>query len=176
MPSDKHNSRMARARDLISSLINVASSRDVPFHQLQQPQCLHHGATFEPLFAPILSSQPCKVTICGRRVMASVRDIKIVKALLMLCLAYYVMKWVGHCWNWGVMAFTYRDMGHTFHERIFRNGWMDGLQRCFSCCSLFILLCNGQNIAEYETYWLLGVPIINPWGANQPFFLVQWYA
>ena len=26
MPSDKHNSRTARARDLISSLINVASS------------------------------------------------------------------------------------------------------------------------------------------------------
>jgi len=25
-----------------------------------------------------------------------------------------------------------------------------------------ILLCNGQNIAEYETYWLMGVPIINP--------------
>ena len=44
MPSEKHNSRMARARDLISSLINVASSRDVSFHQLQQLQCLHHGA------------------------------------------------------------------------------------------------------------------------------------
>jgi len=33
MPSDKHNSRTAWARDLISSLINVASSRDVPFHE-----------------------------------------------------------------------------------------------------------------------------------------------
>ena len=49
MPSDKHNSRMARARDLISSLINVASSRDVPFHQPQLLQCLHQGATFVPL-------------------------------------------------------------------------------------------------------------------------------
>ena len=39
MPSDKHNSRTARARDLISSLINIASSRDVPFHQLQLLQC-----------------------------------------------------------------------------------------------------------------------------------------
>jgi len=32
------------------------------------------------------------------------------------------------------MAFTYRDMGHVFHEyilRIFRNGWLDGLQRYF---------------------------------------------
>jgi len=57
MPSDKHNSRMARARDLISSLIKVTSSQDVPFHQLQQLQCLHHGATFKPLCAPIHSSQ-----------------------------------------------------------------------------------------------------------------------
>jgi len=27
---------------------------------------------------------------------------------------------------------------------------------------LLILLCNGQNIAKYEAYWLIGVPIINP--------------
>ena len=52
MPLDKHNSRMAEAEHLISSLINVASSRDVPFRQPQQPQCLHHGATFVPLCAP----------------------------------------------------------------------------------------------------------------------------
>jgi len=58
MPSGKHNSRTARARDLISSLINVPLSRDVPFHQLQQLQCLHHGSTFVPLCGPILSSQP----------------------------------------------------------------------------------------------------------------------
>jgi len=29
-----------------------------------------------------------------------------------------------------------------------------------------ILLCNGQNIAEYEAYWLMGFPIINLWGAR----------
>jgi len=63
MPSDKYNSRTARARDLISSLINITSSRDVPFHQPQQLQCLYHGATFVPLCAFILSSQLHKVTI-----------------------------------------------------------------------------------------------------------------
>jgi len=99
MPTGKHNSRMARARDLISSLINVASSRDVPFHQPQQLQCWHHGATFVPLWSPILSSQLRKVTICGRHAMASVRDIQITEALLTLCLAYYVMKRVRHCWK-----------------------------------------------------------------------------
>jgi len=59
MPSDKHNSRTARITDFISSLINVASSRDMPFRQPQQLQCLHNGATFVPLCAPILSLQPC---------------------------------------------------------------------------------------------------------------------
>jgi len=143
MPSDKHNSRTARARDLISSLINVASSRDVPFHQLQQLHCLHHGGTFVPLWSPILSSQPRKVTICSRHVMASVRDIQIAEALLTLCLAYYVMKRVWHCWNQGIMAFTYvLRFGRVFHEyilRIFRNGWMDCRDTfyavlCLYCC------------------------------------------
>jgi len=27
---------------------------------------------------------------------------------------------------------------------------------------ILFMLCNGQNIAEYEAYWLIGVPIINP--------------
>jgi len=139
MPSDKHNSRTARATDLISSLINVALSGDVPFHQLQLLQCLHQGATFVP---PFFSSQPRKVTICGRHVMASVRDIKIAEELLGLCLAYYVMKWVWHCWNWSIITFTYWDMGHAFHEYIlciFRNGWIDCRDAfhavlCLYCC------------------------------------------
>ena len=67
MPSDKHNSKTPKAKDLISSLINTASSQDVFFYQPQQLQCLHHGATFEPLCAPILSSQPRIVTICSYR-------------------------------------------------------------------------------------------------------------
>ena len=40
-------------------------------------------------------------------------------------------------------------------------GWIAVL-----CCSLLILLCNGQKIAEYEAYWLMGVSKINPWGAH----------
>ena len=142
MPSEKHNSRTTRVRDLISSLINVALSRDVPFHQPQQLWCLHHDATFAPLWFPILSSQPHKVTTCGRHVMASVQYIKIAEALLTLCLAYYVMKRVQHCWNWGVMAFTYQDVGHMFRDyilRIFRNGSMDCRDTfyavlCLYCC------------------------------------------
>ena len=42
---DKHNLIMAIATALISSLFNIASSWNVPFRQLQQLQCLHHGST-----------------------------------------------------------------------------------------------------------------------------------
>ena len=69
MPSGKHN---LRARDLISSLIKFASSRDVPFHQPQQLQCLHRGELPLYPFVPILSSPPSKVISFCRHVMASV--------------------------------------------------------------------------------------------------------
>jgi len=58
MPSDKHNSIMATATGSISSHFNIASSGNVPFCQLQQLQCLHHGSTkayLVLLFAPFLS-------------------------------------------------------------------------------------------------------------------------
>ena len=60
---------------------------------------LYHGSTFAPLCAPILSLQPCNVTICSRHVMASVWDMKIAEELLILFLANYVLKRVRHCWN-----------------------------------------------------------------------------
>ena len=41
---------------------------------------------------------------------------------------------------------------------------------------LLILLCNRQNIVKYEAYWLIGVPIINPRGTRQPFFVAKRYA
>ena len=43
------------------------------------------------------------------------------------------------------MAFTYQDMGCTEFSIIVRR-----IAEMFSCCSLLILLCNGQNIGEYE--------------------------
>ena len=90
MPSDKHYSRTARARDLISSLINVASSQDTPFHQNRS--CYSARIRVLPLYPfdlPFFSSQLCKVTICSRHEMASVQDIKITRA--MPCLLCYEM-------------------------------------------------------------------------------------
>ena len=59
MPSDKRNSITTNAMGLIFALFDVAFSRDVPFHQLQQLQRLHHGsaeAHLCSLYAILLST------------------------------------------------------------------------------------------------------------------------
>jgi len=76
----------------------------------QPLQSLHHGATFEPLCAPILFSQP-----------------RIGDNLWLVCNGFSarhkycwctshscnVMKWVRNCWNWRMMTFMHRDMRRT---------------------------------------------------------------
>ena len=126
--SDKHNLRPARATDLISSLINVA----LHFSRFG-PRCAFSptaGATMLAswcyLCTPLISHsfftpQPHKVMICGRHVLASVQDIKIAEALLMLCLAYYVMKYKTSSTLLKCLRhFGFRGMGHAFHEHILR--------------------------------------------------------
>ena len=128
-----------------------------------------------PFDLPFFSSQPRKVMICGRHEMASVRDIKIDEAFLVLCLACYVMKRVCHCRNWDTTAFTYRGMGRAFHEhilRIFCNGWMD----CRDAFHAVFCLCNKHNKAVYEANWFISVSIINYWGARQLSFPAKRYA
>ena len=56
MPSDKHNSITAKGMGLISSLFNVTLSRDVPFYQLLQFPCSHHGSTKAYLCSPLFLS------------------------------------------------------------------------------------------------------------------------
>jgi len=68
---------MAIATGLISSLFDVASSQDVPFCQLQQLQCSHHGFIKNYLCSPLYSipfSLSVKVMIYGTHIMALVRD------------------------------------------------------------------------------------------------------
>ena len=41
--------------------------------------------------------------------------------------------------------------------------WNSGeiwLYRCLLCCRLFITLCNGLKMSEYEAYWLTDFPLI----------------
>ena len=52
MPSDKHNLINTKAMGLISSLFNIASSREEPFCQLQQLKCLHHASIKAYLSSP----------------------------------------------------------------------------------------------------------------------------
>ena len=91
MPLDKHDLRMARATDLIFSLINVTSSRDVSVH------CSSYSAYIMVLplypFVCSFSFHNCVlVMICHRCVMASVQEIKIPETRRILFLAYNVMK------------------------------------------------------------------------------------
>ena len=76
-----------------------------------------------------------------------------------------------------VMSLTLLKLKHYgFHVRIYRActsrmillWWLNGLQRCFSCCSMLLPLCNRQNIqvAAYKTYWLMDFLIIYHWGAR----------
>ena len=132
MPSDKHNSRTARVNYELDFFTNQYCF--VPrcaFHLPQQLQCLHHGTTLIP---PILSSQPHKVTICGRHIMGSVRDIKITEALLILCYEASLeieALWLSCIDTWNVYF--------TSVLSIFCNGWMDCRNTfhtvlCLYCC------------------------------------------
>ena len=140
MPSDKHNSRTARARDLISSLINVASSWDVPFHQPKLLQCLHQGATFVPLWSPTLSSQPRKVMICGRHVMASViTDCWGTPHTMPCLLCYETSSTLLKSRYYGFHISRYGCVFHKLILRIFCNGWVDCRDTfyvvlCLYCC------------------------------------------
>ena len=80
----------------------------------------------------------------------------------MLCLTYYVefdtaeieTLWLSRIKIWRV-RFTSK-----FSVLSVIAGWIAGMlfMLFFAYC---ILLCNGQNIAEYKAYWLMDFPIIN---------------
>ena len=54
MPPAMHNSTIDKAMGLISSLFDVALSRDVPFCQPQYVQYIHHRLAFVLLCVPVL--------------------------------------------------------------------------------------------------------------------------
>ena len=65
-----------------------------PFSPTAAATVLASGCYF---CTPLISTQPLKVKICDRHVMASVQDIKIAEALFVLCFAYFVMKQARQC-------------------------------------------------------------------------------
>jgi len=109
-----------------------------------------------------------QVMICGRHIMALVRDIKIADALLILCLLAMLLNefdiaeiealWLSCIEVWGA-RFTSIFSVFSVMAR-----WI--AEMLFMLFLAYISVEFGQKIAEYEVYWLMGVPIINPWGVR----------
>jgi len=72
MPSDQHNSTMAKNRDLIFSLLDVISAREVPFEAPLFIKCTLHGLTSTLLCVPIIFAHHEKCQFCGTHVMDSI--------------------------------------------------------------------------------------------------------
>jgi len=71
MPSDSRNSTMAKATDLIFSLFDVASLREVPFAMPLYIQSILHGFTRALFCVPFIFAHHERCRFCGRHVMAS---------------------------------------------------------------------------------------------------------
>ena len=138
MFSDKHNSRIARPRNLTSSLINVTLSQDVPFHQPQQLQCLNHGATSVPLCATNLQTNPLKMTICGRHVMARHKDCRATSHTIPCSLCYKTSSALLKLRRYGFHVSRYGVHVSRVYSPCFPL-WLDGLQKSSSWC--FLLHC-----------------------------------
>jgi len=67
------------------------------------------------------------------------------------------------------MAFTYRDMGRTFHEyilRIFRNGWMDCRDAFRAALCLYCCVTDKTQLNMKRTGLWAFQYVINLWGAR----------
>jgi len=73
LPSNSHNSTMAKVTGLIFLLFDVTSSREVSFAILLYMQCILHGLTTALLYVPFIFVHQEKCRFCGRRVMASIK-------------------------------------------------------------------------------------------------------
>ena len=149
MPSSKRNSITAKAMGLIFALFNVASSRDVPFRQPLQLECLHHGFTkahlcfpscsipFSSAYTPFLSPLPHRWRFAVRTLWLQCdtwASAVVAGALLTLFFAwnvsqklkelekkwYTLLKWHTHFY---INSWGVRSDDQAFH--IFRNGWID---------------------------------------------------
>jgi len=163
MPSDKHNSRTARARDLISSqstllcpglcLFTNCSSYSacimvLPLYPFDLPFCLHNRARWR--FAVDTQWFQSKTY-------RSLRYSSHYALLTMLWNQFDIAE-IGALWLscieiWGVRFTSIFSVFSVMAE------W---IAEILFVLFLLILLCNGQNIAEYEAYQLMGAPIINP--------------
>ena len=74
---------------------------------------------------------------------------------------------------WNVsQTFEELEAKHTLlkqHTHFYINSWDVCFKHSvvivgmFSCCCLFIMLCNGLKMREYKSYWLTDFPLIISW-------------
>ena len=131
---------MIIATCLISSLINFASSWDVPFCQLQQLQHLHHGSikAYVPLF-PFLSPLPRRWRFAVHALWLQCEtwvSAVLAGALLTLFFTWNVTQSVQSSWkqslvihgDWATHPLFWLITGAYSDDQtfcIFRNGWID---------------------------------------------------
>ena len=151
----KHNSITTKVMGLISSLFNIASSRNVPFCQPLQLQCLHHGSTKAYLCSPFLSSLLCRWWFAVAPLCGFMEDVvTVVYNMLSFCLK----RSVRQHWKQSVIALSpfHCDLlilrVHAVMSR-FSIFPYRGKKRYFSYSPLSILLCNRANIHEFKAYW-----------------------
>ena len=104
-----------------------------------------------PFDLPYFSSQPRKVTICGRHVMASVRDIKIDESTsrAMPCLlCYETSSSLPKLRRYGFHVSGY---GAHVSRRIFRNSWMDCRDTFHAVLCLYCCVTNTTKLSTKHT-------------------------
>ena len=123
-------------------------------------QCLHHGATYEPLCAPTLSSQTVYRWLFAVSVEWLQCESQILQRQFSQLLCYKMSStllkswWLSRFKIWGTY---FMSESSVFPIMVV---W---IERCFS---VLMVLYNGQNIAAYEAYWLMGFPLINHLGRS----------
>ena len=126
-----------QATGLISSLLDIASSWDIPFRQLQQfyiSIMFLLTFTFVLLCTPFLSPQPHRWWF-----------------------ALHAL-WLQYTFFWLIILVCTLTIEHSIFSV------MAGLiVEILLCCSPFIVLCNELNMSEYKAYWLKDNLLINNW-------------
>ena len=101
----KHNLTMERATGLISSLLNVASSWDVPFHQPQYLQYMYHGLTFVLVFSLTMQGVNLWCWLCHAFHLHFLKQH--VQKFLILFFVCNALQWVEHSYKQTYLTFQY---------------------------------------------------------------------
>ena len=164
---------LAIATDSISSLFNVASSRDIHFHQPQQLQCLHHGSTKVLLctlfLSPLLRRWQFVVFMlwlqCKTWVSAMLAGCFLCYSLLGKCSKLLKTNIVIQRNDWATHPILINNLGACPNNQrflTFCNCWIT-LMKLFIGTLYAVMLCNRLKMSECKLYWLMDFTQISRW-------------